>query len=206
MNYRRKCADSRRNKMKYMKILGLAAMALAALMAMVGTASATTLTSPKGTTYTSTIKAENSGAVSLTSAFGGFGTVTCNKSLVEGKIEQHGAGVTASGNISKLTFEECNNPTTIVSNGALDLHFVNSKEGTLTGTNTTILIHTAIGTCHFQTTNTGTHLGTLTLTEATGGNAVLDIKATIPSPTGCGNGTWEGSYKVVTPTTLYADA
>jgi ABC-type glycerol-3-phosphate transport system substrate-binding protein len=35
--------------MKYLKILGLAAIAAAALMAFAGTASATTLTSPKGT-------------------------------------------------------------------------------------------------------------------------------------------------------------
>jgi hypothetical protein len=185
--------------MKYMKILGLAAMALAALMAMAGTASATTLTSPAGTTYTSTIKAENEGPVTLTSAFGGFGTVTCNKSTVEGKVEKHGAGVNVSGNIGKLTFTECNREVTVLSTGSLE---VNSS-GALTGKNQTILIHTAIGPCHFTTASTGTSLGTVTTTATTGSNATLDIKATIPSP--CGNGTWEGSYKVTAPNPFYLD-
>ena len=191
--------------MKYVKILGLAAMALAALMAMAGTASATTITSPKGTTYTGTIKAENEGSVTLTSVFGGFGAVHCNKSIVEGKVEKHGVGQTVFGLISKLTFEECTKPVTVINAGSLELHYLNAKEGTLTSSNAKIEIHeTAFGTCTFTTASTGTDLGTVTTTEATGGNATLDIKASIPSA--CGTGTWEGAYKVVTPTPFYLDA
>jgi len=191
--------------MKYVKILGLVAMVLAALMAIAGTASATTLTSPKGTTYTSTIKAENVGTVTLTSAFGGFGAVSCNKSTVEGKVETHGAGVTAGGVVSSLTYSECNKPITVVNKGSLELHAgATEKEATLTSKNANIVIHeTAFGTCTFTTASTGTDLGTVTTTAATGGNAVLDIKAAIPST--CGTGTWEGSYKAVTPSTLYVD-
>jgi len=198
--------------MRYVKILGLAAMALAALMAMAGTASATTITSPKGTTYTSTIKAENVGTVTLTSVFGGFGAVSCNKSTVEGKVEAHGVGVTVSGLIEakNLTFTECNKPVTVVSGGSLELHALNpvegrSKEGTLTSKNVKIEIHeTAFGTCTFTTASTGTDIGTVTTTEATGGNAILDINAQIPSA--CGTGTWEGSYKVISPNPFYLDA
>jgi hypothetical protein len=195
--------------MKYVKILGLAAMALAALMALAGTASATTITSPKGTTYTNTIKAEASSTITLTSVFGGFGAISCKKSTVEGKVESHGAGVTAVGAISSLTYTECSNPVTVVSKGTLELHHIagNEKEATLTSKNATITVHeTLFGTCNFITSSTGTDIGNVTLTPSTGGAAVLDIKAQIPSENGCGTGTWEGTYKAVTPTTLYVDA
>jgi hypothetical protein len=189
--------------MKYVKILGLAAMALAALMALAGTASASTVTSPKGTTYTSTIKAVNEGNVTLTSVFGGFGAVTCTASTVEGKVEQHGGALTAGGKISSLTFTGCSGgePTSpVATRGKLEIHAPN----TLTSQGAEVIIHkTLFGTCTFNT-NTATSLGTLTDTSVTGGNATLDIKATIASP--CGNGTWEGAYKVTTPATLFVDA
>jgi hypothetical protein len=206
-----KTAHPRRIKekyMKYAKILGLAAMALAALMAMAGTASATTLTSPQNTTFTGTIKAEAESTVILTSVFGGFGAVSCKKSNVEGPVSSHGAGVTVSGSINVLTFGECSNPVTVINKGSLEVHNLNSNEANLTGKGQTVTIHeTVFGTCHFITNAaTGTGLGTLTLTPKTGGNATLDIKASIPSENGCGTGTWEGSYKVTSPSTLYVDA
>jgi len=197
--------QNKEHKMKYLKILGLAAMALAALMAMAGTASATTLTSPKGTTYTSTIKAENAGSITLTSVFGGFGAVTCTKSIIEGKVEKHGAGVAVTGNNSKWTFEGCNKPVTVTASGSTTVHYANANSGTETSVTSSWHVHeTAFGTCTFTTASTGTDLGTLTTTEATGGNAVIDIKASIPSA--CGTGTLEGSYKVVTPNPYYLDA
>jgi len=193
--------------MKYMKILGLAAMALAALMAMAGTASATSITSPAGTTYTSTIKAENEGTITLTSVFGGFGAVSCKKSTVEGKVETHGAAVTAGGKITGLTFTECSGgtPTSPVTTpGTLEVHRNADGSGALTSKSASVVIHgTAFGTCTFTTSSTGTSLGTLTTTTQTGGKATLDIKASIASA--CGTGTWEGSYVVTTPSTLLID-
>jgi hypothetical protein len=85
---------------KYIKFLGLAATALTALMAMAGTASATILTSPSGTTYTATIVAENEGTVSTTSVFGGFGALTCKKSAIEAKVAAHGSTVTVTGEVT----------------------------------------------------------------------------------------------------------
>jgi hypothetical protein len=194
--------------MKHMKILGLAAMALAALMAMTGTASATILTSPAGTTYTSTIKAEAAETITLTSVFGGFGAISCKKSVVEGKVETHGAGVTAGGKITHLSFSECVNgePTTATATtgaGSLEIHgTATTGNGTLTSLNAAITVHkTAFGTCKFTTSATGTHIGTLTGSSNTGGNAILDIEnAKIASA--CGTGTWEGKYKVVSPSFL----
>jgi hypothetical protein len=190
--------------MKFTKILGLMAVAVAALMAFAATASATTLTSPSGTTYTSTIKASSEGATSLE---GAFVTVTCQKSNVEGKVEKHGSGVTAGGNISTLTFTECNFPTTVVKKGSLEIHSAGSGNGTLTGSGSEISIETSLGTCVFTTSST--KLGTLT--GSTSKNATLDIEsAAIPRTGGsflCGSsGTWTGSYSVTTPSTLTVDA
>jgi hypothetical protein len=195
--------------MKYVKILGLAAMALTALMAMAGTASATDITSPKGTVYTSTIVAENEGTVTLTSVFGGFGAISCTKSLVEGKVEGHGSGKPVSGKISNLTFTGCSGgevTSPVAKPGSLDLSFVNANEGSLTSTSAEVIIHkTLFGTCTFTTSASGTSLGTLTTSEKLEGKtATLDIKATISSA--CGNGTWEGSYVVKTPDPFYLDA
>jgi hypothetical protein len=188
-------------KMKYMKIFGLAAMALAALMAIAGTASATTLTSPSGTTYTSTIKAVNEGAITLTSVFGGFGAISCSESTIEGKVETHGSAVTPGGVIEKFTWEKCTKTATVIQKGTWEIH----ANGQKTLKNLSIRFHqTAFGTCEFTASNTGTSFGTVTTTAQTGGNATIDVKASLPSP--CGTGTLEGAYVITTPSPLYIDA
>lgn len=191
--------------MKYVRILGLTVLATAALMAMTGAASATSLTSPSGTIYTSTIKGENEGAVTITSVFGGFGAVSCKKSNFEGKVEKHGTGVTVVWTIIVLRFTECTGGTVrspVEKPGSMEFHWF----GLQVTTKTLILIidQTAFGTCTFTTPSTGSSIGSLTMTSETGANATLDLKGTLSSA--CGNGTLEGSYKITTPSTLYADS
>lgn len=221
--------------MKYVKMLGLLAVAVAAMSAFAATASATQLTSPTGTTYTKTITAVNEGNVSLD---GAFVTVTCEESHVEGTVTQHGAGVTVKGTIEKLTFTNkgggaCNFPVTVVTKGTLEVHAVSEitnakgkKEivgcntagqvectGTLTSTGAKVSIATSVGTCVF-TTN-ATDIGTLTPTNDTGATATLDIggpegtTGRIPRTEGnflCGTeGQWTGSYSVITPDSLWID-
>ena len=198
--------------MKYAKMLGLLAVAVTALMAFAGVASATILTSPAGTTYTSTIKATSTES----SLDGAFVTVTCKHSAVEGKVESHGAGVTAGGKISSLTFTECNFPTTVKKAGSLEIHTTKVTDangevtepvngnGTLTSTGAEIEIATSVGTCIFTTS--ATDVGTVT----GGTTAKLDIaSAKIPRTGGnflCGSsGTWTGSYTINTPDTLLVD-
>jgi hypothetical protein len=197
--------------MKYLKMLGLLAVAAAALMAFAGTAAATTATSPKGTAYTGTYKA----VAGLTQLHGPFVTVACGSSTVEGKIEQHGTGVTTKGPITYLNFTECNYSVTVIKSGSLEAHATAVKgtdaDGTVTSTGFEVRIHTSVGECIFTTSGTDIGTGSLTSTTTTGGNAVLDVKsASIPRTGGsffCGSsGTWTGSYKVVTPSTLYIDA
>jgi hypothetical protein len=187
---------TKEKSMKHVKILGLLAVAAAALMAFAGVATASTLTSPAGTTYTSTIKA-SAGSTSLD---GSFTTVTCNKSTTEGKVEQHGASVNAGGNVSSLTFSECNFPTKVVKAGKLEI----TSTSEVISTGAEISIETSVGTCVFTTNNT--KVGTFT-----GGTpASMDIaSAKIPRTGGnflCGSsGTWTGSYTVNTPSTLLVD-
>lgn len=204
----------RRNHMKYGKMLGLLAVAAAALMAFVGTASATQLTSPSGTVYTSTISA----TAGVTELHGSFVTVKCNKSSVSGSVEGHGTSVTAGGLISTLTFSECNFPVTVKKAGSLEIHTEYTTEedghktqkltangnGTLTSDGAEITIQTSIANCIFTTS--GTDIGTLT----GGTTAKLDINSAAIPRTGhsvfCGSsGTWTGSYTVNTPDTLLVD-
>jgi hypothetical protein len=187
--------------MKYAKMLGLLAVAAAALMAFAGVASATTLTSPAGTTYTGKIQSESIGATSL---HGPFTTVTCGASSVDGKVESHGSGVTAGGKISTLTYTECNFPVKVIKNGSLEVH----ANGTLTSSGAEITVGpTSIGvSCIYTTANTD--IGTLTSSSTS--HAVLDINSAAIPRTGhsvfCGSsGTWTGSYTVTEPSTLVVD-
>jgi hypothetical protein len=185
--------------MKYVKMLGLLAVAAAALMAFAGTASATTLTSPAGETPTIMATSIN------TALHGPFTTVACSHSEVEGKVESHGAGVTAKGKISKLTFTGCNYPVTVKTLGSLEIHgLATTGNGALTSTGTVVAIHTSVGECVFSTS--ATPIGEVTGSNHTKGNAVLDIKGDIPRTGGsffCGSsGEWTGNYTVSSPATL----
>ena len=198
--------------MKYAKMLGLLAVAAAALMAFAGVASATTLTSPAGTTYTSTIKAASEGTTTLHNASLGV-SVSCTASTVEGTVSKHGSGVTAGGNISTLTFTGCGADTvTVLANGSLEVHNISGgTNGTLTSTGAQITIKNgSTGVSCTYTTN-GTDIGTLTSSATTGKTATLDIASSIIPRTGdsilCGSkGEWTGSYVVNTPDSLLVDA
>ena len=182
--------------MKYVKMLGLLAVAAAALMAFAGTASATNLTSPEGTTYTGEITATSSNS----ELDGAFVTVKCH-SHIQGHVTSHG-GTYVHGHIDVLQFTGCNYTTTVTNAGSITIHKTSGNVVTSTGAE--VSIATSVGTCVF-TTN-GTSVGSLT----EGTNASLDIaSAKIPRTGGnflCGSsGTWTGSYDLVTPNNLWVD-
>ncbi|MGN6256709.1 MAG: hypothetical protein ACTHN3_03020 [Solirubrobacterales bacterium] len=195
--------------MKYAKILGLFALAAAALMAFAGTASATQLTSPSGTVYTSKIVAEGEGETTLENTAIGL-KVQCVKSTVEGTVASHGSTVTAAGNISSLTFTECTNgyTVTVLKSGSLEVHTegtTSNGNGTLTSSGAEVTIHTPLGfSCTFTTSSTD-------IGKVTGGTpAKLAIAGASIPRTGdsslCGSSaTWKGTYKVTTPSTLLVD-
>jgi hypothetical protein len=190
--------------MKYVKILGLLAVAAAALMAFAASASATTVTTETvggAIDTTPTIHAVSEGHAVLENS---FANIEC-ASTVEGTVSSHGSGVTTVGGISTLTFTGCTNGWTVTVNapGSLEIHWTSGSNGTLTssGATVTAVLHTFFGdvTCRYSTNNT--HIGTVT-----GGSpsATLHIEGSIPFHSGgglCGEGAsrWTGSYTTTRP-------
>jgi hypothetical protein len=192
--------------MKYVKMLGLLAVAAAALMAFAGTASATTVTGPNGET-TPTIHAVHEGShVILNNP---IAKIECN-STVEGTVASHGAGLTVFGPIGTLNFTNCTNSwhVTVVTSGSLELHYSSPGVGTLTSSGATVTTTRFGIVCNYATGNT--HIGAITDSSITGGGATLHINAQIPIHSGssafCGSGAsgWSGSY--VTTQKLFIDA
>lgn len=200
--------------MKCAKHLGLITLAVAAVMVFAGTASATILTSPAGTTYTGAIKAESEGNIETVGELGTFGTIKCRKSSFEAKVETHGGTTTVSGRLSNLILAECEagTPTTPVAEpGSLEIHTDNSEKsdgnGTFTSKGAKFIWHnTAVGTCTYETASTGTDLGTLTggtPAKLTIGGAVIRVSGTNPF---CGSTvTWKAIYKFTSPSALFVD-
>lgn len=210
--------------MKYVKMLGLLAIAAAAMMAVPGIASATILTSPVN------VKLENGEKIHAVSegstTLDGPVAITCKKSTVQGKITTSGGvATTVKGPIEELTFEECGtNDVKVVQKGELIVHTEYTKEangeelekttntgnGTLTSNGAEVTIEvTSLGiSCIYTTSNTP--IGILTGSKNTGGTATLDINSSAIPRTGhsvfCGGSAkWTGSYEVKIPDYLDVD-
>jgi hypothetical protein len=207
--------------MKYIKMLGLAAVAAAALMAFVGasTASATQLTSTDGAILKEKdfIHAENEGKVILDPP---FGAIECSQSTVSNKITNAGSSTTTVvGSVEALTFTLCNATVSVLKKGTLEFHTETGTEGTKNNNNGTLTSSGAevtvefLGThCIFSTNNT--HLGTVTgytAAKTLEHHATFHISATIPRTGGssgvfCGStAAWTGAYTITTPKTLHID-
>jgi hypothetical protein len=187
--------------MKHLKILWLAAASGAALMALTGTAAATTFTSPENTTYTGTILAEG------TATAHGVSTTTCEESKFEITIEQHGEAVTGLGMENKSE-AKCNNHTTILKQGTSVIHAGEGGDAVLTsdGGESKVEI-TSLGlTCIYSTEET--ELGLIEGSNEK--NATISINSvSIPRTGGsvfCGSTSeLTGSYTVTSPKTLYVE-
>lgn len=179
--------------MRYIKILSL--LAVAASTSVLGaTASASTLTSPTKTTYTSPIEATST----TWELDGPFVTIKCH-SVIKANIETHGAS-NAGGTVTEWSFSGCNYPTAAGSKGTIQI----ATNGTVYSTGATIHATTSVGTCDWTTNVTA--IGIL----EGGANAAININsAIIPRTSGnflCGSsGTLTGSYDLVTPNELWVD-
>jgi len=207
--------------MKYVKMLGLAAVAAAALMAFVGagTASATALCSTEtspctgtkygvGTEIKSNLKAGKEAVLTA-----GFATVKCTESTVNGKVTNAGgAAATVVGSIETLTFGSCNCTVTVLNKGELEVHYTSAGDGTLTGKNSSVTINCSGISCIFGTAAAGTTIGTVTGAE----KATLVANAKLPyiagdasnftCTLGSGTGTWNAEYEATAPKNLYIAA
>ena len=206
--------------MKYVKMLGLAAVAAAALMAFVGasTASATTLTN--GTTAMKAgdaIHANNSGTVTLTTT---FKNITCTESTVAGTISNAGGfkenekkekeDIAVSGSVETLTWGGCNCEVKTLAGGSLSISSNGANSGAVTSSNAEVTAQcngTIFGNVHcIYATGAGTSLGTLN----GGTGAKLEVKENnIPrlatSAICAEKAHWDATYVVDTPATLNVD-
>jgi hypothetical protein len=207
--------------MRYVKILGLAAVAAAALMAFVGasSASATVLCTTKTNEGTCPVgwsaNLDTIHAVSETekpTLTGGFKNVECESSTVSvNEMNEGSATETVKGVVEALTFTNCNCTVVVVKNGTLEVHWIppepgkESTNGTLTSSGATVTVNcsTIFGTVHCNYVTENTDLGTLTGSSATGGTATIDVTAEIPrektSELCNEQAIWHAKYLVTSP-------
>jgi len=205
--------------MKYLKMLGLAAVAAMALTAFLGagTASATELykyTTPSnndtlgvGTVLESTLETGTSAL--LRDTLGGAND-TCTSSVVKGTIEAAGGVVPhPNGKISSLTFTGCSHTTTVMKNadgffGSLEIQSIaGTTNGTVISKESRVTVKSTIfGLSCVANTGAGTTIGTLTGAKSSTGKATMDINGVITLEGGCGDSTWTGSYEVTNPVGL----
>ncbi|HEX5526894.1 MAG TPA: hypothetical protein VFX44_06815 [Solirubrobacterales bacterium] len=206
--------------MKQFKILGLAVVAVAALMALAGagTASATETTLckvketvgglpqcakanqyPAGTRIHAEIEA-NTTIVINTPA----GKVECKKSTLEAVTEQQTA-IPLGANVAAFNLAECNGIVQTVKQGTLDIEIIDLPEwthnGTLTLTGTEITVEVAGLHCVYTPGDIGTLTG--------GAMATIDVLGNWPRTGGrsgalCGaSATVEGGLTVTSPEPLW---
>ncbi|MGN6664438.1 MAG: hypothetical protein ACTHK6_09595 [Solirubrobacterales bacterium] len=194
--------------MRYLQMIGLAAVAAAALMAFSGSASATTLTCGAGLTCPpgTQIKAKLKEGASVVAGSGMTSKAQCLESTITGKTQNVGSSTeTVTIAIEGLTFASCNCGDKILKKGTLEVHtqgMTENNNGTVTSSGTEVTFNCSGFDCAWTTASTD--LGVLT-----GGKpAVLAIKATLNGPGGlaCGmTATWEAEYEITEPTTLLVD-
>lgn len=199
--------------MKYIKMLGLAAVAATALTAILGagSASATTLTKEGGAIMgaNSTIHANlESGTVAK--LIFGFETVECNEATI-GAItaNETGAEITANMTTKTLFFNKCDCEVKTLAGNFLLIKSLGNNNGTLTSSGAEITVNctSAFGLVHCIISTASTDIGTLTGSANTKATATMDIASAniglLKTNPICGEtAKWEGKYLVGTPDTL----
>jgi len=209
--------------MKYVKTLGLAAVAAVALLAFVASSASATVLCKVNTETEMCSEANEYGSnqeihavltagkvVKLATA---FKTLECKKSTIKGKIAEGWTGSTTqtvTGPVEVLTLGECNCEFIVLKTGTFEIHAdpvngVDTDNGVLTssGTEITESCSTIFGKVHCILVTEATTLGTLT-----GGNpAEIDANANMPrKPTDelcAGEAKLTAEYEITTPKPLY---
>jgi hypothetical protein len=197
--------------MKHIRMIGLAAMAMA-LMAFVGAsvASATTLDNGKGEMLSagSSLDASLVGSAELTNTAGTQVLDTCTTGTIEGVTENTGSATeTVKGEVSpeNLTWANCTATTDTTGGGTLEIHWTEGHNGTVTGTTFEVTVNISGVSCNYGLTrvdsmvNVGTLIGSDT--EPTlQVNAIVALRAgSFLCPT---SGRWKAIYRVTSPTGL----
>ncbi|MGN6275323.1 MAG: hypothetical protein ACTHNP_05235 [Solirubrobacterales bacterium] len=206
--------------MKYLKTLGLAALAAMALTASIGasSASATVLCKtalkegcaasgwdyPAGTEIDISLVNTTS-----TSATSGELLDTCTEGTSKGSTANTGSSSeTIAWSLSVFTSSTCTHTTDTIANGSLEVHWISGgTEGTVTvkGTQATKVILGGTS-CTYGAGAEGVDLGKLT----GGSPATLHVETALPKLAGSficpGDVVWKGSYVVTSPQPLYVSA
>lgn len=186
-----------------LKILGLLAVAAAALMAFAGSAAADTATSPVGTTFSGNIVATSTNA-----ALSGTVNITCKHSAIDGDITSQSAGNPVAGHVDNLSFTECNYTVEVRKAGTLSLQVTGTNTATLTsnGVEVTVVTHGLFGTVHCIYTTENTVIGTVTGGTAPTFHATSPSLPQVATDIFCGDhATWSGDYKITSPHELHLD-
>lgn len=189
--------------MRKLRITGLLIAAVGVLMAFVGNAQATTVTSPPGTVYTGSISAAAEGEVVLDNP---IAAISCASTFTLA-TSSHGPGVTWNGPATSIGQTNCTNDwhVTVISGGSFNIHyFSGSLSATVTSSGTTFEATRFGVNCRYATSET--HIGTIT----SGVNSTIHLNGAIPFHSGsflCGSGstTWTGSYQVTSPKNMSFD-
>jgi len=185
--------------MKYAKMLGLLAIAVAASMALVGTASAT-ITSPPGTVYNGHFE-----MTSTNTELDGTVDIKCKHVIITGDIVN---GSTTAA-VTTLDFKECGPDTYLTTRGGY-LRLDSNGTAYLEDAEFTVLMHrTVFGfpvTTHceyFTQVSPGTDIGTLTEGVSPPQVHLIGINlAKTPTDSACGeNSQWTGTFTFTTPAT-----
>jgi hypothetical protein len=201
--------------MKYLKMLGLAAVAALACTALLGTgsASATVLCKewkipcPKGQDYEAGTRIEatlESGTTWVAKSTGGTVLSTCTGSTMEGPTTNTGGAFEpVTGNFDGVWFEGCTRATKVIVNGRFEIKYIGPNTfGGLTVKETQVTINTIFGSCVYGP-GEGFFIGTIT--SAKGITPTIDVKVTLPRLSGpCpSEAVWEASYEITKPHELY---
>jgi hypothetical protein len=186
--------------MKYLKILGLAAVSAMALAGIAATASATTyeikkVTQNKSVTFVASLEEGTSALVQTTT--GGFAS-TCTSSKLSAETLSPFSANSIGGPITELFFSSCTNEKVEVHKpGSLSVAWkAGTTHGTLTSSQTEIRFPSPFGTLSCST-GAGTDIGVLT--GVASGQATIDIKAVINCGFLVSSALWEASYVVTSP-------
>jgi hypothetical protein len=198
--------------MKHLKMLGLAAMAIAALSAFsVASASATELysgaTTLGHTTITGSLTKGTSAELKTT---GGTLLDTCTGSdITITATPGGGTGVPVVGHVTNLQWTGCTKTTDTLELGTLEVAYTSGLNGTLSGKGFKVTVAMSAefgGTCSYTLGTGGTTVG-----EAKGsttGPATLVINATVNGASGnsflCPSDTkWIANYTATSPSPLH---
>lgn len=198
--------------MKYLKMLGLAAIAAMALMAFAGAGSASAdelctenVTPCPAAKVVTSIEASLVGSAKLEA--GGVTLDTCTAGTVAGTVSSQGAGKAITGPINTISWgtgsTPCTSTTTTIKTGTLEANWSKETNGTVVSAGGEVTVNnSSVGDCTYGT-GSGTDLG-----EIKGGTeAHLTIVATVKKTAGgilCpGTAVWNATYRITNHTAVY---